>query len=152
MASQITVLNEDGDAFNGEVLVEEGKPTGDVVFEGYSLVHSAPLTTIAFTRGFLGESGKYIVSIGLLLFAFSTAISWSYYGDRAMTFLFGSQSVRYFRMVLCGGIFFAAFTDTQIIWTLSGICYRINDTTELDWYFPIEKGYEKYDCRILGWL
>ena len=139
LASQITVLNEDGDAFNGEVLVEEGKPTGDVVFEGYSLVHSAPLTTIAFTRGFLGESGKYIVSIGLLLFAFSTAISWSYYGDRAMTFLFGSQSVRYFRMVYVVAFFFAAFTDTQIIWTLSGITIALMTLPNLIGIFLLRK-------------
>jgi AGCS family alanine or glycine:cation symporter len=57
-----------------------------IVIEGYSLMHSAPLTAEAFKRGFFGDFGQYIVSIGLLLFAFSTAISWSYYGDRALTY------------------------------------------------------------------
>ena len=38
-----------------------------------------------------------------------------------MTFLFGSQSVIYFRIVYVIGFFLAAFTDTTIIWTLSGI-------------------------------
>ncbi len=139
LASRITVLDEEGNPFNGDVLVEEGKPTGEVVFEGYSLVHSAPLTTIAFTRGFFGDSGKYIVSIGLLLFAFSTAISWSYYGDRAMTFLFGSQSVKYFRMVYVIAFFFAAFTDTQIIWTLSGITIALMTLPNLIGIFLLRK-------------
>ena len=55
------------------------------------------------------------------MFAFSTAISWSYYGDRAMTFLFGTKSVVYYRIVYVLAFFFASFQDTTIIWTLSGI-------------------------------
>lgn len=92
-----------------------------ITFKGKSLLHSAPLTTVAFTKSFFGEGGKYIVAIGLLLFAFSTAISWSYYGDRATTYLFGTKAVIYYRIVYIIGFFFAAFTDTTIIWTLSGI-------------------------------
>lgn len=94
-------------------------------FRGVSLVHSAPLTNIAFTKGFFGDYGKYIVTFGLLLFAFSTAISWSYYGDRAMTFLFGSKSIVYYRIVYVIAFFLAAFTDTTIIWTLSGITIAV---------------------------
>ena len=90
-----------------------------IIFTGKSLIHSAPLTAKAFTRSFFGEWGKYIVSIGLLLFAFSTAISWSYYGDRSVTFLFGSKYVVYYRILYVVGFFFAGFTDTTIIWNLS---------------------------------
>ena len=110
--------------YTGEIEVEKGSlvdPDDKYTLTGKSLVHSAPLTTIAFTRSFLGDYGKYIVSIGLLLFAFSTAISWSYYGDRAMTFLFGSGSVVYYRIVYVAGFFVASFVDTTIIWTFSGI-------------------------------
>ena len=110
--------------FTGKIDVKDGvlvDPNSEFKLEGKSLVHSAPLTTIAFTRSFIGDYGKYIVSIGLLLFAFSTAISWSYYGDRAMTFLFGSKSVIYFRIVYVTGFFVASFVDTTIIWTFSGI-------------------------------
>jgi AGCS family alanine or glycine:cation symporter len=84
-------------------------------------MHSAPLTTIAFTRSWFGDYGKYIVSIGLLMFAFSTAISWSYYGGRAVTYLFGIRGVMYYRVVYVLGFFFASFADTTIVWTLSGI-------------------------------
>ncbi len=89
--------------------------------EGKSLLHSAPLTNEAFTRSWLGEYGRYILTIGILLFAFSTAISWSYYGDRAVTFLFGVDKVLYFRLIYVVAFFVASFADTTIVWTLSGI-------------------------------
>ncbi|HUS86782.1 MAG TPA: sodium:alanine symporter family protein [Bacteroidales bacterium] len=96
-----------------------------LIIEGKSLMHSAPLTAEAFTKGFFGDSGKYIVSIGLLLFAFSTAISWSYYGDRALTYLIGQKYVIYYRIFYVVAFFIASFTDTTIIWSLSYITIAI---------------------------
>lgn len=121
IAEDIKVLHENN-PYTGAVKVINGNADigeSDVVFTGKSLIHSAPLTARAFTRSFFGEWGKYIVSIGLLLFAFSTAISWSYYGDRSVTFLFGSKYVVYYRILYVVGFFFAGFTDTTIIWNLS---------------------------------
>ncbi len=117
------IVTKEGRPYTGAVTILDGKfnDANGLELKGKSLVHSAPLTTIAFTRSFFGEYGQYIVSIGLLLFAFSTAISWSYYGDRAMTYLLGSKSVLYFRIVYVIGFFLASFADTTIIWTLSGI-------------------------------
>ena len=108
---------------NGEVNVLNGRiiETEKLIFSGKSLIHSAPLTSEAFTKSWFGNSGRYIVTIGLLLFAFSTAISWSYYGGRAIIFLFGVKADFYFRIVYVLGFFLASFTDTTIIWTLSGI-------------------------------
>ena len=110
--------------FTGKIDVVEGKwkpQTSSVSVTGLSLIHSAPLTTRAFERSILGKWGKYIVSIGLLLFAFSTAISWSYYGDRALTYLAGPQYVIYYRIIFVVAFFIASFTDTTIIWSLSYI-------------------------------
>ena len=90
-----------------------------VVVIGDSLLHSVPLTTRAFTRGLFGDFGQYIVSIGLMLFAFSTAIAWSYYGDRAMTYLFGTKSVLPYRIVYVLGFFTAALADTTVVWNIS---------------------------------
>ncbi len=121
IAEDIKVLLDDK-PFNGEIKITEGKIDSEaknVAFYGKSLIHSAPLTAEAFTKSFFGEWGKYIVSIGLLLFAFSTAISWSYYGDRSVTFLFGSKYVIFYRLLYVAGFFFAGFTDTTIIWNLS---------------------------------
>jgi len=108
-------LNLSDDNFEGQ----------DVYLSGKSLIHSAALTTEAFKRSILGNSGQYIVAIGLLLFAFSTAISWSYYGGRAVTYLFGSKYVIIYRMVYVLGFFLASFTDTTIVWNLSYITIAI---------------------------
>jgi AGCS family alanine or glycine:cation symporter len=119
IAEDVLVYNSSGDVYSGNINVVNGKIQENVSVEGKSLVHSAPLTAIAFDRGFFGSYGNYIVSIGLLLFAFSTAIAWSYYGDRAMTYLFGSGSVIYFRIAYVIGFFIASFADTTIIWNVS---------------------------------
>ena len=134
MANKLTILNsrsvaenvvfyEDGNPYTGSLLVENGKVSeeGNIVVRGKSLMHSAPLTTVAYERSFLGKWGKYIVSLGLLLFAFSTSISWSYYGDRAVTFLFGPKYVIMYRIIYVVAFFFASFTDTTIIWSVSYI-------------------------------
>ena len=109
--------------YNGAIEFVDGKLVKQegLTISGKSLMHSAPLTTIAFTRSWFGEYGKYIVSIGLLMFAFSTAISWSYYGGRAVTYLFGIKGVVWYQLIYVVGFFFASFADTTIVWTLSGI-------------------------------
>jgi len=94
---------------------------GEIYFTGRSLIHSAALTTEAFKRSVMGDRGQYIVSIGLLLFAFSTAISWSYYGGRAVTYLFGTKYVIVYRLIYVVGFFIASFTDTTIVWNISYI-------------------------------
>lgn len=141
LAEKVLVFDaETGNLYNGNFSVAKGEIASEnVVFKGKSLVHSAPLTAIAFQRGFFGEWGQYIVSIGLLLFAFSTAISWSYYGDRAMTFLFGSKSVVYYRIVYVIAFCLAAFTDTTIIWTLSGITIAVMTLPNLLGIFLLRK-------------
>lgn len=121
IAEEVTVYKGD-ELYNGRIAVTNGKfQDNAIAFKGRSLIHSAPLTTEAFKKSYFGNWGQYIVSIGLLLFAFSTAISWSYYGGRAMTYLFGSNSVLYYRIVYVFAFFVASFTDTSIIWTFSGI-------------------------------
>ncbi len=119
IAEDVLIYNSFGDIYSGDLNVVNGKIQENVSVEGKSLVHSAPLTAIAFDRGLFGSYGNYIVSIGLLLFAFSTAISWSYYGDRAMTFLFGGGSVVYYRIIYVIGFFIASFADTTVIWNVS---------------------------------
>ena len=112
------------DLFTGSIDVVNGNwqpSSASISVTGKSLIHSAPLTTEAFKRSVLGDWGKYIVSIGLLLFAFSTAISWSYYGDRALIYLIGPKYVLYYRIIFVVAFFFASFTDTTIVWSLSYI-------------------------------
>ena len=109
----------DGAAYSGVVQIEDGSLHTPVSMRGRSLLHSVPLTAEAFKRSFLGEFGQYAVTIGLVLFAFSTAIAWSYYGDRAMTYLFGTASVTPYRALYVVGFFLAAVMDTSLVWLLS---------------------------------
>ena len=121
-AENVFVKNDDK-PFSGTISIINGSIASEanITISGKSLLHSAPLTTVAFNEGFFGEYGQYIVSIGLLLFAFSTAISWSYYGDRAITYLVGPRYIIYYRLIYVVGFFLASFADTTIIWTLANI-------------------------------
>ncbi len=123
IATDVKLLENDKNPYNGKILITGGRleESNELYFEGKSLIHSAPLTAEAFKRGLMGNFGQYIVSIGLLLFAFSTAISWSYYGDRAVTYLWGSQYVMVYRFLYVAGFFIASFIDTTVIWSFSYI-------------------------------
>ncbi len=115
-------FTRNGEPFTGILRVEDGHPLdSDVTIRGRSLLHSVPLTAEAFKRSFFGEFGQYAVTVGLVLFAFSTAIAWSYYGDRAMTFLFGTRSVMPYRVVYVIGFFLATVVDTSLIWLISAV-------------------------------
>lgn len=121
-AENVVFLLPGEHVYNGKLKVIEGKLKNDeIIVRGESLIHSAALTTKAFTKGYFGEYGKYIVTIGLLLFAFSTAIAWSYYGDRAMTYLLGTKSVMPYRVIYVAGFFWASYADTSLIWTLAAV-------------------------------
>ena len=114
------VYSRDGVTLSEIVEVRAGQLLDSTInVRGESLLHSVPLTTMAFTRGVFGEFGKYIVAIGLMLFAFTTTIAWSYYGDRAMIYLFGPKSVMPYRIVYVIAFFYAALADTTVVWNLS---------------------------------
>lgn len=116
------MVEQNGEPFSGVVTVYEGQLVDNTLqLTGRSLIHSAALTTVAFGYGLLGGAGQVIVSFSLVLFAFSTAIAWSYYGDRAITFLLGAKWVMPYRMVYCGAFFLASFTDTTIVWNFSAV-------------------------------
>jgi len=123
IAEGVLIYTNDNKRFSGNIEVERGiiQNSDNFIVEGKSLLNSAPLTNEAFARSWLGDYGKYIVTISLLLFAFSTAISWSYYGDRAVTYLFGVERIIYYRIFYVMGFFIASFADTTIVWTFSGI-------------------------------
>jgi AGCS family alanine or glycine:cation symporter len=133
-------LGDLDDKFTGTLKVVDGSLLKDnVIVRGESLIHSASLTALAFTKGFFGEAGKYIVSIGLLLFAFSTAIAWSYYGDRAMTYLLGPRSVMPYRVVYVVAFVWAAVSDTTLVWTLSAVAIVVMTLPNLFGIFLLRK-------------
>ncbi len=121
IAEDVQVARE-GKAVNGAIRVQEGSVVeAGVTLSGKSLLHSVPLTARAFASSFLGSYGEYLVTIGLVLFAFSTALAWSYYGDRAVVYLVGTRWVMPYRLLYIGGFFVATIADTSLIWLISAI-------------------------------
>ena len=140
IADSVTFLSGK-EPLTGELRVVDGKlqDMSSITVNGESLIHSAPLTTFAFSQSILKGYGSYIVTFSLLLFAFSTAISWSYYGDRAVTFLFGTKYVIIYRLVFVVAFFIASFTDTTIIWSLSYVAIVLMAVPNLIGIFTLRK-------------
>ncbi|MDC3018264.1 sodium:alanine symporter family protein [Gammaproteobacteria bacterium] len=120
IAEEVTV-NKNGIPYTGKIKINNSEIDPDYDFVGKSLVKSAVLTSKAFNKGFFGSYGEYIVSIGLLLFAFSTVITWAYYGDRCSAYLFGESSIIYYRVLYILAFFIAGsgYIDTEIIWNFA---------------------------------
>lgn len=80
----------------------------------------ADLTAASFNTGLPGIGG-YIVAVGIIFFAFSTAISWSYYGDRCIEYLFGTNQVKPYRIIYCILLPIGASIQLDLVWTISDI-------------------------------
>ena len=114
--------DSENNLYTGSVSIEDGKLNDSSIYiTGASLLIGADLTGKAFSRSVLGNYGQYIVAIGLLLFAFSTAIAWSYYGDRATVHLFGEYWVFHYRVIYVGAFFMASIIDTKIVWDIATV-------------------------------
>lgn len=64
----------------------------------------------------LSGIGKHIVTGGLMMFAFSTIIAWSYYGTRAVNYLFGEKSVKYYYWIYGLFVFLGSIWGIDIVW------------------------------------
>ena len=77
----------------------------------------AELTSMAFRSGFTG--GAYIVTIGLVLFAYSTILGWSYYGEKAIEYLFGEGAIKPYRYAFILVVGVGAVAKLDFVWALS---------------------------------
>jgi AGCS family alanine or glycine:cation symporter len=93
--------------------------TGSYIDRPDELVGAA-LTAHAFSAE-LGDGGAAIVGIGLSLFAFSTMIAWSYYGDRSAKFLFGDGAVMPYRVIFTLVVIIGAAVPLKLVWNLADI-------------------------------
>lgn len=84
-------------------------------------ISAALMTGEAFTHGLPGQWGHWVVTIGVLLFAFSTLLGWSYYGDRNVERLFGRVAVTPFRVVFCMVVFVGCTSDLHAVWAFSDV-------------------------------
>ena len=117
------VLDDQGDPWTGILPVSAGgidfEDTPDLSVEGMMALNGSPLTAQAFRKGLapiMGAWGHLIVTIGVVLFGISTAISWSYYGDRAMVYLFGPRWVTPYKIVFCCMHFLGAVVALEVVW------------------------------------
>ena len=88
------------------------------IFQGMELLNSSRLTSFAFNEGlgWLFDYGEKIVTISVLLFAISTAISWSYYGDRSADYLFGTKAILPYKWIFLGFVFLGAIAELEAVW------------------------------------
>ncbi len=99
-------------------IAEEPEPFVDENGDYYELPTGAALTAAAFEEGF-PKFGNWIVAVGLALFAYSTMIAWSYYGDRCFEYLFGPAAVAPYRYLFCIFVFIGALSRLNLVWTIA---------------------------------
>ena len=118
--------------FSGVIDPASGTATSDdgqtyTSLHGMAVESGAPLTMAAFRRGLapLGDWGHYIVVISVLLFGISTAIAWSYYGDRCANYLFGARALIPYKVVFVIMHFVGAVLPLSVIWAIGDVFLAI---------------------------
>jgi alanine or glycine:cation symporter, AGCS family len=91
------------------------------VGENGKLVNGASLTLAAFQSVFPSWGG-YVVTIGLVLFAFTTLLGWAYYGEKCVEYLFGGRSVPFYRILFTLIVIPGAILELDIVWKISDVC------------------------------
>ncbi|MFC4076977.1 alanine/glycine:cation symporter family protein [Salinithrix halophila] len=81
-------------------------------------LEGAPLTMAAFNSA-LPTIGGWIVSLGLILFAYSTILGWSYYGEKCFTYLFSDKTKILYRLIFVLAVFVGSLQEIQVVWGIS---------------------------------
>ncbi len=115
--------------YTGKITITDaGLPQVDdantkIYLHGQMLQNGSLLTSLAFQRGLspIANWGGYIITFAVFLFAVSTAISWSYYGDRAADYLFGPESVLIYRIFYVIMHFIGAVVSLEVVWSFGDV-------------------------------
>lgn len=91
--------------------------TGQWTVEG---LQGAPLTQAAFST-LLGSPGALALTFSLVLFAFTTILGWSYYGERCFEFLFGTRFIFVYRLIFIAMVALGGFLQLDVIWVIADI-------------------------------
>jgi AGCS family alanine or glycine:cation symporter len=109
-----------GELASARLLDRAGAPVeGSLVLRGLAMQNGSPLTAWGFRRGLgkiAGGYGNLLVTLAVFLFGLSTAISWSYYGDRSILYLAGPRYVMPYRIVFCIMHFLGAVFSLEVVW------------------------------------
>lgn len=87
-------------------------------------IAGSEMTAWAFENVY-GVFGRGIVTLTVTLFAFSTIISWSYYGEQGVTFIFGESYIKFYRVIFIGFIFLGAIAKLQLVLNVSDSVYGL---------------------------
>ncbi len=120
------VLDGEGTPWSGQLIADASgslsAPEGtQLELSGRALLTSSPLTARGFQIGLPGGQGNLVVTLAVLLFAVSTAISWSYYGDRATEYLLGRGAITAYRWLYVGFFFLGALLPLQTVWDFGDV-------------------------------
>ena len=121
------VADADGTLFEGTLDASGGtidfESAPDLYLTGAMAQNGSPLTAWAFQRGLapFGGNGHYIVTLAVFLFGISTAISWSYYGDRSITYLAGPKYVIPYKILFLVMHFLGAVFSLETVWAFGDI-------------------------------
>ncbi len=88
-----------------------------LAYPDISYTDGATLTKMAFDK--IPYVGKPLLSFGLLTFAFSTILGWSYYGERAVEYLKGKRWMLVYRVLFIISIFAGSVANLNVVWNLS---------------------------------
>ncbi len=83
-------------------------------------LYGAALSAFAFKKA-IGTAGAWVVGFGLVFFAYSTIISWSYYGDRSAEYLFGERAVLPYRIIYTVLVVVGAYIPLKLVWNFADI-------------------------------
>jgi len=94
-----------------------------LIFSGLwtSGVKGAELTANAFGQFFPFGIGKYIVTLTLIFFAYSTILGWCYYGEKSIEYLFTEKAVKVYRVVFVLFVAIGTFLKLETVWRVSDI-------------------------------
>ena len=124
------IILQGGQPYSGQLTYDPVSgaftPT-DIEVSGNMLKNSSALTAAAFKRGLspLFGGGNYIVTLCVFLFALSTMISWSYYGDRCVTYLFGGAWVTAYRLIYVVFSFLGCILALEMVWAFGDLALGI---------------------------
>ena len=99
-------------ALTGLVLVSSILAYPDITY-----ADGAALTKVAFSK--IPYVGAPLLAFGILTFAFSTIIGWSYYGESAVNYLEGHRTNRFYRILFIVSLFFGSIINLDIIWNIA---------------------------------
>jgi len=92
--------------------------TGSAGSDG-QILNGSLLALASFEQAFTG--GSFVVTISLILFGYSTVLSWAYYGEKCTAYIFGTRAIRWYRLMYILVLIPGAILSLQTVWSFANI-------------------------------